>query len=373
MLFLYASERPYLPERLDGAIYAVHCLFSMLRRRGHQCEALVPGLRTGTKGWSVYRAARWITRRRLLALPDYRNGYRTARARPELFRDALRRRLADRRPDVLLTQLEGTEAIATEAVRAGIPAVVWVHDNEFGFYAGRPPVGPGLLAVSATDYVGDRVREKLGMEAPVLYPPVDLGRCRARREHPDLITMINPYPVKGVHIALKVAELLPHRRFQLVETWPLHDSLRAELDAAVARLPNVTLRPGSPRIAEVYDRTLLLLAPSQWVEAFCTVILEANVNGIPAVASRIGGIPTTLGGGGVLVEPDAPPEEWARRVEDVLSDPAKYEALSRAARANATRPEFDPDRIAIRFLELVSGMAAPGTVSRAPVPSAARD
>ena len=75
----------------------------------------------------------------------------------------------------------------------------------------------------------------------------------------------------------------------------------------------------------------------------------------------------------MLVEPDAPPEEWARCVEGVLSHPAKYEALSRTARANATRPEFDPDRIATRFLELVSGIVAPGTVSRAPVPSAARD
>ena len=118
---------------------------------------------------------------------------------------------------------------------------------------------------------------------------------------------------------------------------------------------------------------MLLLAPSQWVEAFCTVIFEANANGIPVVASRIGGIPTTLGRGGVLVEPDAPPEEWARTVESVLSDQERYEALSRSARSNVARPEFDPDRIATRFLALVGAARPDRAITDPRVPSAAPD
>jgi hypothetical protein len=48
-------------------------------------------------------------------------------------------------------------------------------------------------------------------------------------------------------------------------------------------------------------------------EAFGRVIVEAQVNGIPVVARRTGGIPEALGDAGVLLPPDAPGAAWPTR------------------------------------------------------------
>ena len=142
------------------------------------------------------------------------------------------------------------------------------------------------------------MKEHLGYDSPVLYPPVRLERCLADGiDQRDSITLINPVKEKGVQVALAVAKLLPHRRFLFVEAWPLRGEPLDRLVQTLKDLPNVTFRRWSKDIRPVYARTRLLLAPSQWVEAFCTVAFEANANGIPVVASRIGGIPTTVGPG----------------------------------------------------------------------------
>src|ERR1044071_1321273 len=95
--------------------------------------------------------------------------------------------------------------------------------------------------------------------------------------------MITPVVKKGVDLAVEVARLLPHRRFLFVETWPLSSAARRELVSRLARVPNVTLRRSTPDMRSVYAGTALLLAPSQWEEAFGRVLLEAQLNGIPVV------------------------------------------------------------------------------------------
>jgi glycosyltransferase involved in cell wall biosynthesis len=350
MRILYASKRGYIPQRVDGALFAAHSLLTLLARRGHQCEA-VASIDPRHRGrLAVYRMARALSARRILALRDRQPGYPTRRAWDDLVAPVVRSRFERFRPDLVLTQLEGCQAIAREAIAAGVPVIVWIHDNLFTYFKGEVPRGPLLLTVSATDVVAAGMAARLGYDSPVLYPPVDLDRCRAPRAGADMVTLINPVRQKGVEIVLQVAELLPHRRFLLVETWPLSAEQRTGLAQRLKRLPNVTFRRPSPEIRSVYGRTKVLMAPSQLVEAFCTVAFEAHANGIPVVASRIGGIPNTVGEGGILLPPDAPPDAWADAVEGLFDTAAEYERLSQKALANAARPEFDPERIVDRFL-----------------------
>ena len=98
----------------------------------------------------------------------------------------------------------------------------------------------------------------------------------------------------------------------------------------------------------------MLLAPSQIEEAFGRVIIEAGLNGIPAVASRIGGIPESIGESGVLLPPTDPPQRWADAIDRMLSDPASYARLRTAALANAHRQEFEATTVAERFTKVLS-------------------
>lgn len=354
---LYASKRAYIPDRVDGALYAAHTLLSMLKQRGHAVEAVASLGKQQPNRTRAYRVARALSARRLLSLPDRRAGYVTWRAWEELVTSVTAQRIDAFRPDVILTQLDGSEAIAQVALDRQIPTLAWVHDNEFAFFTGAVR-SERLRLLTATDYVTDQIRSRLALPSDVLYPPVRLERCVADRRSPTgMVTFINPVAEKGVDIALAVARLLPHRHFQFVESWPLGAVRLERLLTALRDLPNVTLRRWSDDMRPVYARTQLLLAPSQWVEAFCTVVFEAHANGIPAVASRIGGIPTTLGRGGMLLDPKAPAVDWAVAVESILSDPQVYARLSLLARTNAARAEFNPERIVDRFVGIARAHA----------------
>jgi glycosyltransferase involved in cell wall biosynthesis len=72
---------------------------------------------------------------------------------------------------------------------------------------------------------------------------------------------------------------------------------------------------------------------------------QAAVNGIPAVANRIGGIPEAMGSSGILVdfnpgsidepELDRLAHVYAREVEKIFRDPGLYTEFSRKARLRA--------------------------------------
>ena len=85
----------------------------------------------------------------------------------------------------------------------------------------------------------------------------------------------------------------------------------------------------------VYARTRVLLIPSIWEEGFGRVVVEAQVSGIPSVASNRAGIPEAVGNAGILLSPDEPVRVWADAVRGVWSDSVQRAQLSGRARVRA--------------------------------------
>ena len=75
-------------------------------------------------------------------------------------------------------------------------------------------------------------------------------------------------------------------------------------------------------------------------EAYGRVVTEAQINGIPVIASTRGGLPEAVGPGGILIDPDGPIDDWVKAVRNLWDDDAHYAALSAAALAHAQRPEI---------------------------------
>ena len=94
------------------------------------------------------------------------------------------------------------------------------------------------------------------------------------------------------------------------------------------------------------------------MESFCLSILELMNFSVPSVSTRVGGIPEVVedGRSGVLVDSDDA-GELARAVEGLLGDPARREALGRAAHARA-RELFSAERIVGRYVELYRRVCA---------------
>ena len=106
----------------------------------------------------------------------------------------------------------------------------------------------------------------------------------------------------------------------------------------------------------VYRRARLLLAPSPWEEAWCRVVTEAQFSGIPALASDRGGLPESVGPGGLLVPADAPHDAWLTALGRMWDDPDQLDALSAAARRHAARPEIRPESIIAAFDDVATAL-----------------
>lgn len=361
-------RHPVLPEVTAGGILDLHHLARELVRAGHVPE--VVATKYGGRRLLPRRALQRLRPHHPAAWADDAQGYRTTRYGPWAMRAGVERRLDHGDWDVVALQDVATFDLVEPVHRLGIPLLIRiVAMQEVDELARRSAADPRFAAVlrdprvrvvSNSRYVAGRVRDALGLETPVVYPPIDLGDCRTTGHDPVHVTMVNPRDVKGIDTTLAVAALLPHRQFLLQEAWALDPEERDALLARLRTLPNVRLAPVTDRMAEVYRRTAVLLAPSRVVETFGRVALEAAANGIPVVATRAGGLPEAVGPGGVLVEPSAGPRTWAGAVEGLLADPARYARVAAAGRAHAAQPAFDQSVVAAAILR-VALSAAGGT------------
>jgi glycosyltransferase involved in cell wall biosynthesis len=195
--------------------------------------------------------------------------------------------------------------------------------------------------------VGDRVMRLEGVPAEKLVVvrngiDVHLFDSQARNEpDPPLPPQSGPrvamvasmhLPDKGHGDLLEAATLLKRRG--VVAEWLLisDGALRREYEER-ARALGVEVRflgrrSDVPRLLRHVD---LLVHPS-WAEGFPNAVLEAMCAGKPVVATRVGGCPELVSEEtGRLVEPRRP-EELARAVEELLSNPALAQELGRRGR-----------------------------------------
>ena len=141
----------------------------------------------------------------------------------------------------------------------------------------------------------------------------------------------NKYELKGVPTLLRawsiVERELPDALLWMVGVEPRGDE---------ARLPTVEWfgwLDDRARLDQLYAEASLLVLPSRF-EAFSNALLEAMGNGLPCVATDVGGNSEIVDDGktGILVPPGEP-EPLAAALIELLSDPARAERLGHAGRA----------------------------------------
>lgn len=357
MRVLFASGELFPPALYGGAECSVDELARELVGRGHPCEVVA---RLGHGAARLrHRVRRLVGRASGPATCDRGNGYPTWRAPLRDVDGAFAARLRAFRPDVVLTWNEGAGRLAAAAGRAGVRAIVWVPDLTMRGATEGLDAPDGVAFAASSAFLAARVAARLGRPVAALRPLIrlDAYRCAARR--PAYVTFVNPRGPKGVEVALEVAADLPSRRFLFVVSHPLPPAERAALDARRRRLRNVTLRGPFRDMRDVYARTAVLLVPSQCEDASPRVIVEAHVNGIPVVASDVGGVAEVSGGATVLLPRDAPTARWVAEVERLLTDPAAHEDVARRSRANAASAAVGPDAVVAAFLRIAGGAPPP--------------
>jgi glycosyltransferase involved in cell wall biosynthesis len=326
---------------VDGLVRA-------LRARGLDARVLAGLLRGAER--KRHRLRRLLRAGARVALPDRRAGYPVHRAIPRRIVAALAERLRLDRPDLVVTGNREAGALARVAADSGVASIVWVHDAAFQWHEGALPEATRVAAVSR--FLAERSREVLGRPAEVVRPPVDLEAYRVAERTGGLVVFPNPRVTKGMDLAIEVARRLPDRRFLFVGSRWLPIGEQDRLAAGLRGVGNVVVEPGTNDMREVYARASVVLVPSRCEDAAPRVVLEAQSNAIPVVATRTGGIPEVAGDGAVLLDLSAGADAWAAEVERLLDDPAAAADLGRRAVRNAARPELAPEAAVAAFLRL---------------------
>ena len=156
-----------------------------------------------------------------------------------------------------------------------------------------------------------------------------------------ILTVARLIEAKGVQYCLHAVKLLRdegyHLRYTVVGDGPYRQEL--ELLAAKLEMLEVVAFAGAMQKEDVYRQYTssdIFVLPSVrgkrgWVEAQGLVIHEAQLHGVPVVASRIGGIPESVNNGeaGLLCEP-ADPADLAKKIRRLIDDRAFAENIAKA-------------------------------------------
>lgn len=327
MNIAFASGNPHLPQLNGGVEVNTHVLAGELIRRGNKVSVLAKlSLRSA---FGLRRAARAVSEDRGLGYPVFRSRRPWAHAAEMP------------RPDVAVVQNGPMLEFALDFARLGVPTVAYLHGLSFEDWPADSLPFRGYIANSR--FTAERFRRLFAVDAAVV-PPLIARDDYLTPVTGTLVTLINPIPVKGVDLALEVAALCPDIPFCFVRGWPLGWRGEAALRRRLSGLPNVALRPSHADMRPVYRDTRILIVPSQLDETWGRVVSEAQVSGIPVIASGRGGLPEAVGGGGIVLDREAPASVWAGAIREMWSDDARYRELSRAALCHSERRDLDPDR-----------------------------
>jgi glycosyltransferase involved in cell wall biosynthesis len=274
------------------------------------------------------------------------------------FLDVFARACERFRPGVVLTYggLPVAPHLIRRAKRRGAKVVFALHN--FAYHGADFLREADALRVPS-EYARRVYRTEAGLEAEAVEWPRDLGRVLADRADGRFVTFVNPQPVKGVawlaRIAHETARRRPDIQFLVVEGRGGTDWLgRLSLD--LSGVGNIRRMPPTPRPADFYALSRVVLMPSLWEETFGRVAAEALANGLPVLAARRGALPETLGGAGLLFDVPEPYTTqlldvptagevagWVGAIERLYDDEAFYQMHRRLASERAAA--WSPDRL----------------------------
>jgi glycosyltransferase involved in cell wall biosynthesis len=348
---LFAGGNGYPPQASGGVQSSTHFLATALQARGHQAEVLAP---LYGEGWFGLQARLRLKLTGQGFATDRQLGYPVHRAWfPEAAVPAL---LRTSRPDIAVVQCHRTVAIGKALAAAGVPLVVYLRNVEFAELGGDPRDLPGARFIANSAFTARRYADAVGLTATVI-PPMIERRLYETTPDGDLVTFIGPVPAKGLDRAIEIAAACPDIPFLFVESWLLAPDQLQALQDRIAPLPNIRFQPRSPDMKAIFRRTRVLLAPSQWEEAWGRVASEAHCSGIPVVGSSRGGLPEAIGPGGIVLDYDAPLADWVGAVRSLWSDPVAHAAASDAARNYSRRPALDSEHQFTNFLSIIQSAA----------------
>ncbi|MFD2261532.1 glycosyltransferase [Lacibacterium aquatile] len=220
------------------------------------------------------------------------------------------------------------------ALATGRPTAIYMHNLEVSRLGGNLVAHPDLLYIANSPYTAARLEALADIQALVVPPAIQPQRYIVEATG-DRVLFVNPTLVKGFEIVFKLARRHPEIPFTIVESWSLDPAWRSYQKSRCADLPNIEWLDPVEDMRGLFAKARLLLMPSLWEEAYGRTVIEAQLNGLPVIASNRGALPDTVGEGGMIVDAHAPLDDWSHALGLLYHDPMAWQMLSAQARDNA--------------------------------------
>ncbi|WP_282604540.1 glycosyltransferase [Pelagibius sp. Alg239-R121] len=349
MRILFGTGHSYLPQRAGGSESSTHDLCIELQKQDIEPAVLAS---IEPDGWLGLRnrVERKLFRSRSFPM-DRTMGYAVYRGwHPE---QGVAEVVGRFRPDVAILQAGSPLRLARMLIDQGTPTIVYLRDTLFQELGGDVTELPKVRYIANSCYTASRFKAEFGLTADPVPPLVrpEAYKTESRRHS---VTFINPHPYKGAETAFNLAAARPDIPFDFIEGWPLADDVMADYQSRVAALENVTWMPRQGDMRAVYANARVVIAPSpkERGEAWGRVVTEAQFSGIPVIASNSGGLPESVGPGGLLVEPSDSPDAWLEALSEVWDDEDRYRGYAEAALKHAQRPEIKPEVLIRKVIDI---------------------
>lgn len=168
------------------------------------------------------------------------------------------------------------------------------------------------------------------------------------RSQREIVTVAALAREKGIDVLLRAAALVhathPDLCWVVVGDGDERRALEKEREALGLR--DVVSFPGAGPAAAAFRGATLVVQPSR-SEGLGSAVLQALAQGVPVVASDVGGLPDALAHGGGILVPSDSPMELAQAVRRLLEDDEARRALGAAGRQAAQW--FTVDRLVERM------------------------
>lgn len=345
MRILLATAHPHLPQIVGGAQSSMHQIAGSLTERGHSVAILC-----GLTGAGIFGFKRRVLLKlhRQKMVQDEVLGYRVYRAWDAIA--AVKEAAADFDADVVVPQSGKPVGLSKAAQAGGVPSVIYFRNVDLEDFGGNPKDSADSYIANSC-FTAARVREEYEIDAIVI-PPMVARQNYQTATSQKYITFVNPHPHKGRNIAFDIAKNCPDLQFLFVKAWTLSFQQEKELRDFVTANPNVTVWEPVDDMRAVYSITKVILAPSQWEEAWGRIATEAHYSGIPVIASEVGGLPEAVGPGGTIMPVNSSVEDWVAALRSLAFDQNAYTMVSNAALKYSSRPEMNLENQLDKFLSV---------------------
>ena len=208
----------------------------------------------------------------------------TGRFDAEQFLFVLDDMLQEFRPDLLLTY--GAHPVVQEAMRrARTRRIMTVFTLRNYGYEDRKYFEHVDHVFTCSPYLSEVYRQQIGLLSEGLESPIEWAEVEAPDEMRRYVTFVNPIPQKGALLFARLADMLGARRpdipILVVQSAASAGGLNAIQGLDFGRYPQIMAAPATPRPADFFALTRILLVPSVFREPFGRVAAEALVNGVP--------------------------------------------------------------------------------------------